>query len=135
MIQWSSAMETGVPVIDRQHKELVRQVNELVEAMRAGKGRQVVGDTLVFLGRYAQEHFETEEGLMKRFGYPGYERHRAVHEAFKRDFADLSAEYDRNPEKLALTIKVQKRVMDWLREHILRVDAEAGRYLREHGAV
>lgn len=119
--------------MDAQHKELIRQVNELLNAMRAGKGRQVIGDVLAFLGRYAEEHFATEEALMRRHEYPGYGEHKAIHEAFKRDFGALAAEYDRSPEKLSVTIQVQRRVLDWLRNHILNTDQKMGVFLREKG--
>ncbi|RMG85450.1 MAG: hypothetical protein D6708_15740 [Candidatus Dadabacteria bacterium] len=90
---------------------------------------------LAFLGKYAVEHFATEEALMQRHGYPGYAEHRAIHEAFKKDFGALAAEYDRNPEKLSVTIQVQRRVMDWLRGHILGTDQEMGAFLRGKGVV
>ncbi len=133
-LEWTPSMETGIDVVDRQHRELVDQVNRLVEAMRAGKGRQVVGDILSFLGRYAVEHFQTEERIMERGGYPDLERHRQVHEAFKKDFGALAAEYDRSPTKLSLTIEVQRRVMEWLRDHVLKMDKKAAEYLRAQSA-
>ncbi len=133
-LEWTPSMETGIDVVDRQHRELVEQVNRLVEAMRAGKGRKVVGEILSFLGRYAVEHFQTEEKIMEQGGYPDLDKHREVHEAFKKDFGELAAEYDRSPTKLSLTIEVQRRVMAWLREHILKMDMKAAEYLRAHGA-
>ncbi|GAB4256907.1 bacteriohemerythrin [Deferrisoma sp.] len=134
-MQWEAKMATGVAKVDAQHKELIRQVNEPLDAMREGKGRQIIGDVLAFLGKYAVEHFAAEEALMQRHGYPGYAEHKAIHEAFKRDFGALAAEYDRNPEKLSVTIQVQRRVMDWLRGHILGTDQEMGAFLRGKGVV
>ncbi len=134
-MQWEAKMATGIAKVDAQHKELIRQVNELLDAMREGKGRRIIGDVLAFLGKYAVEHFATEEALMQRHGYPGYAEHRAIHEAFKKDFGALAAEYDRNPEKLSVTIQVQRRVMDWLRGHILGTDQEMGAFLRGKGVV
>ncbi len=133
-LEWTPSMETGIDVVDRQHQELVRQVNRLVEAMRAGKGRKMVGEILAFLGRYAVEHFQTEEKIMEQGGYPGLDKHRRVHEAFKKDFGKLAAEYERTPAKLSLTIEVQRRVMEWLRSHILGMDQEAAAYLRGRAA-
>lgn len=132
-MQWEAKMATGIAKVDAQHKELIRQVNELMDAMKAGKGRQIIGDVLAFLGKYALEHFATEEALMQRHGYPGYAEHKAIHEAFKKDFGQLAAEYDRNPEKLSVTIQVQRRVLDWLRDHILNTDQKMGAFLREKG--
>lgn len=132
MLQWEPSMETKVSAVDQQHKELVRQVNGLIEAMKAGKGRQIIGDTLTFLGKYAVEHFGTEEALMRKHGYPGYETHKGIHEAFKADFGNLAKELD-GGAALTVTIDVQRRVLDWLKNHILQVDRELGKFLKEKG--
>lgn len=133
MFQWDPKMETGVAAIDRQHKELVRQVNELMTAMKEGRGRQMIGDVLAFLGKYAVEHFGTEEELMRKNGYPDYERHHAIHEAFKKDFGALAEELDANPVNLSLTLKVQNKVLDWLKSHILNIDSQVGSFLAAKG--
>ncbi len=133
MIQWTDRMETGVELQDRQHRELVRKVNELAAAMKAGKGREVVGDMLAFLGQYAVEHFRDEERLMKQAGYPGLAKHHAVHEAFKKDFGALVATYEAHPAKFSTAIEVQRRVLDWLRNHICGIDQDAGKYIKAHG--
>ncbi len=133
MLQWEPAMATGIGSVDRQHKDLVQQVNQLVEAMKSGKGRQVVGDLLVFLGKYAVDHFGLEESLMQRHDYPAYADHKAVHEAFKKDFGVLAGQFDAAPSSLSLTIDVQRRVTDWLRNHILNTDAKLGAFLKERG--
>jgi len=134
MIQWEPSMETRVSVIDKQHKMLVARVNELVSAMKSGKGRELIGDTLVFLGKYALDHFATEEAFMRQHGYPGYDKHKAIHEAFKQDFGSLAKEFDTGAKSLSLTVQVQHRIADWLRTHILQTDQELGRYLRAKGA-
>lgn len=133
MLQWEPAMETKVGEIDRQHKELVKQVNELVEAMKSGKGRQLVGDVLVFLGKYAVQHFGTEEALMQKHKYPQYETHKGIHEAFKQDFGKLAQEFQDGSQNLSLTIQVQQRVLDWLKKHILGTDQELAKYLKTCG--
>ena len=133
MLQWEPAMATGVGVVDRQHKELVKQVNDLVTAMKAGKGRQVVGEVLTFLGKYAVDHFSMEEGLMQKHGYPEYAEHKAIHETFKRDFGALAQQFDAAPTSLSLTIEVQRRVTEWLKDHILNTDGKVGKYLTAKG--
>ena len=134
MLKWEAAMETGIATVDRQHQELVDKVNELMTAMKEGKGREIIGDVLAFLGNYAVDHFRTEETLMDRHKYPDADKHKAIHETFKADFGRLVGEYDANPTKVSLTIEVQRRVGEWLRGHILNVDKELGKYLAEKGA-
>ena len=128
-VQWTQNMETGIGIVDEQHRELFRRIDQLLDAMRAGKGREHVGELMEFLKGYVMEHFRTEEAIWRKGGLPDFERHRAVHEAFKRDLAQLADEHARDPGKLSLTIEVQRRVMEWLREHILKVDKKAAETL------
>lgn len=134
MLRWDATMETKVATVDAQHKELVRQVNGLLDAMKAGKGKDVVADVLVFLGKYAVEHFGMEETLMKRHNYPDFQKHKAIHEAFKKDFGALAKNLDGSGAQGSLaTIEVQRRVIDWLKSHILSVDQELGKFLVAKG--
>ena len=43
LLNWSSELSVGIPKIDQQHQKLVGFLNELYDAMQAGKGRDVLG--------------------------------------------------------------------------------------------
>jgi len=129
MMQWTSNLAVGVEEIDRQHKELFKRANDLVEAMNQGKGREKVGKTLKFLEDYVVSHFGNEERYMKRFRYPDYNSHKKQHEEFKEIFAGLKQEYESKGGSSAMAIEIQKKVGSWLRNHIGRVDKELGKFL------
>jgi hemerythrin len=133
MVQWDASFETKVTAIDDQHRELVRQINVLGSALKEGKARHTIGDVLIFLGQYAVEHFATEEALMLLHGYPGHAEHKTVHQTFKTEFAELTAQVSADPLGLATTVQVRKRIMEWLKNHILKVDQQLGAFLREKG--
>ncbi len=78
-------METGITAIDDDHRQLVRHINELGQAMRRGEGRTRIGELLGFLREDADKHFAAEEKLMEDAGFPGVQEHRARHEQFRRD--------------------------------------------------
>ena len=44
--EWNDRLSVGVKSIDDQHKELVRMVNQLAEAMAKGQGKDVLGKFL-----------------------------------------------------------------------------------------
>ena len=46
LITWSSMFSVGVAEIDNQHKKLVELINQLNDAMHAGKGADVMGKVL-----------------------------------------------------------------------------------------
>jgi len=52
LITWNAALSVGVKEIDDQHKKLIDLVNQLNDAMHAGKGRDVLGAVLAELVKY-----------------------------------------------------------------------------------
>jgi hemerythrin len=133
MPEWNSSMEIGIPVLDRQHQELVNQLNELGRAMKRGRGRETISQLLAFLSHYVEDHFRVEEGLMRHHKYPGLEEQRFLHEKFKRELAAHVDDYAGNPTDHSLTVEIHGWGMNWLMDHIMNVDARFGEYARERG--
>ncbi|MCS7242499.1 MAG: bacteriohemerythrin [Candidatus Caldatribacterium sp.] len=127
---WSSNFATGIDVIDEQHKELFARTNRLLEACQEGRGREAVGETLKFLEDYVKTHFATEEGLMEKYGYPEFLDHKKLHESFTKAFMELK-EKAKEGTGLALVTQVNKTVVDWWVNHILKVDKKLGAFLGE----
>lgn len=127
---WSGNFSIGVEVIDEQHKELFARTNRLLEACQEGRGREVVGETLEFLGDYVKTHFATEEGLMEKYGYPEFATHKRLHEGFTEAFQRLKEEAAKG-SGLTLVTQVNKTIVDWWINHILKVDKKLGVFLQE----
>lgn len=79
LIAWSDKLSVQVRQFDEEHKKLIVMVNQLHDAMKEGKGKQVVGDVLNGLISYTKNHFAAEERLMKAHAYPDYEQHKKEH--------------------------------------------------------
>lgn len=73
---WDDLGSVNIERIDNQHKKLVSYLNELFEAMRAGKGNEVLEKILNALLSYTNTHFASEEKLTQTHGYPGYLFHK-----------------------------------------------------------
>jgi hemerythrin len=127
--QWTQDWAVGVDQIDRQHQELFTRINALLAAMSQGKGREEVGKTVSFLESYIDTHFRAEEKLMASRAYPSIESHKALHAAFVKDFATLKQSLATPGDATALTLQVQRRVGDWLVNHIGKVDKVLGKFL------
>ncbi len=134
MIEWNERLAVGIPRVDAQHQELVRAFNELEASMRDGRGSETVLRTLRFLGDYAVSHFGTEESLMRHHAYPGLSEHRAEHEAFRADFARILKETEGTKYRVAKTMEVSRRLLEWLLSHIGKMDKKMGAWLAERGA-
>ena len=62
---WKEKYQVGVPLIDEQHEELFKRVNNFIEIIRSGDSWQdkvqSVNETLEFMKLYVVEHFRDEE--------------------------------------------------------------------------
>jgi hemerythrin len=130
-IEWTDDLSVGVEMIDTQHKELINAVNRLTDAMWAGKGSQETGNLLSFLADYVVTHFSSEERLMAKTQFPGFEAHKEAHDRFVKEFLRTKSQYDKGEITTSLAIKVLDETWEWLRTHIRLVDKELGNFVRK----
>ncbi len=117
--QWDESMNTGDPMLDREHRDLVSLLNRVLE-ISAGPDRDVeIMHALTDMYLYAKDHFFDEEGLMLRVGYPDRERHVDLHRSFVEkakaltdDCLDGSLDFKEFADYL----------MHWLKRHIAEED-------------
>ena len=133
-IEWDPKLAVGVKLIDGQHQELFRRVNALLAAMEENRGREQVGKLLDFLKQYTVDHFGAEAKLMAQFRYPQAADHVAQHLDFVKTFLELHAEFVKTGPTAALTVKLNRTVCSWLRQHIGSTDKQLGQFLQQQGA-
>jgi hemerythrin len=131
LFNWTEAYSVNIMVIDTQHKQLVNMINALHEAMREGKGNEIMGQMVNNLATYAVRHFAEEEKYLTQHAYPGLAAHKAEHEAFKKKVGDLQKKM--GEQKFGLTMEVMNFLKDWLIKHILEVDQKYAPFLNERG--
>ena len=120
IIQWSPTLETGIDVIDQQHKRIVDYINALRIAQ--GKGdRGAVAKTIDDVIDYTQSHFGFEEALMEDAGYPLLNAHKRVHELFIRRVAVLHQRF-KSGEDIAQDL--HNVLARWLITHIQTEDRQ-----------
>jgi len=129
-ILWTEDLAVGVDKIDDQHKELFRRVQGLLDACKAGRGKDAVVDTIHFLESYVIEHFSAEENLQREVAYPEYLNHKAVHDKFLEDVAALRKSLDEEGPGLSTIATTNTMVVDWLINHIKRMDKKLGEYIK-----
>lgn len=127
-IEWSKTLATGVAWQDRQHRELFKRINTLLDAVAVGLGKEEAVRLLKFLEDYIVVHFEAEEQAMNRFNYPATLEHLARHTAFIDEVGRLRSEFATTPTS-ALVIKIQRVVIDWLIKHIGGDDKALGSFI------
>jgi hemerythrin len=128
---WDEKYSVGVKIIDQQHMRLVELLNELYEAMRSGRGKDVLQGVLDGLVDYTLSHFSTEEKLMDANSYPEKWLHKKEHTNLTRQVSELQAEY--RTGKSTLTVEVSSFLKDWLVNHIQETDKRFGAFLNGKG--
>lgn len=129
-IQWDQSLSVGIDEIDNQHKELFNRVNALLDACNQGKGKQVVGEIIDFLGDYVVTHFGAEERYMQQYNYPDYDAHKAMHDSFIDSFGQLKKKFESEGPGIQLVLQTNRTVVDWLIKHIGNTDKALGAFLK-----
>jgi len=130
-IMWQPSLATGVKEIDDQHKELFQRVNTLLEACSGGRGKDEIPGLLDFLTDYVHVHFAAEQGYMDRHGYPDAPAHKKLHAEFTKSVAAFKADLAGQGANLNLTVTINRLVVDWLVQHIGKMDKALGAFLKD----
>jgi len=133
MITITKAMETGVPKIDMQHKELISRLNTVVSMGVSSVSKEETERTLDLLEDYVIQHFKDEEELQKKSGYPKYEWHKEQHRQFVKELDKLKEEFEANGHSARFTLSLNKSIIQWIVKHIMSVDVEFGKHYQAHG--
>ncbi|OFX11936.1 MAG: hypothetical protein A2516_06375 [Alphaproteobacteria bacterium RIFOXYD12_FULL_60_8] len=128
-IVWHDKFSVGVEAFDRDHLVLLDLINRLHDAYAADKGPKILEQAFADLMAYTQSHFAGEEALMKRYGYPELEEHRAAHQEMKRDITALQARFAQTGDE-ALCLELLGYLSIWWHFHILEMDKAYADFFR-----
>lgn len=136
---WKEKYKIGVELIDGQHKELFRRVLDFIKTVQAEDPWEsklsAVKETMEFMKEYVIIHFADEENYQKEIGFPGYEKHKQIHDSFK----DEVAKYDKKLENEGYTEQtVQEfggKLMAWLINHVAGEDQKIGDFRNRGGSL
>lgn len=134
---WKEKYKIGITAIDQQHEELFRRVADFVQAIRQ-EGRweekiDKVKDTMAFLQEYVVTHFNYEEKYQQKLGYPDWEEHRRIHEAFKADVQNMAQEFAATGYHEDAVQKLAGKLLAWLINHVVAADQKMAQYVTEQG--
>ena len=129
-IEWTDDLATGVNEIDNQHKELFQRINNLLDACSHGKGKIEVKKVLSFLEDYVITHFSEEEKYMAKYDYPDGLSHKKQHSEFMENFSSIKKQFEADGPGVHIVIMTNRLIVDWLKNHIRKVDRALGSFLR-----
>lgn len=131
IITWDNSFSVGIEEFDKHHKYLVDLLNQLHDAMKAGKGNDVMGGIFKDLLEYTRYHFGAEEATFAKYGYAESSTHIAEHHNLVKQLTDLKAQFDAG--SVSLSLKLMTFLRDWLLNHIKTVDKKYSAFLQSKG--
>ena len=136
ILSWNSHFETGIDLVDAQHRYLVDLVNQ-VAPLLAKAGEAAPADLEALFGHlldYATEHFAVEETLMQQEHVDArhVERHLESHRHFSETVRQMAAAVLQGQDVSGRNLLAF--VTNWLVFHILGQDQAMARQLRRIAA-
>ncbi len=117
---WKPEYSVSVSILDAQHKKLFALAQNLHDAMRAGRGRDVLGHCLGELVDYTKTHFREEEQLLASHGYRELPEHRSQHAQLIAKISEFQAEFATG--NAMITIDLMDFISGWIAGHIKGTD-------------
>ena len=121
LIEWREEFCTGIPGVDFEHEELIKQVNSIYELIDGKADKENVIDGLGDIYGSISAHFALEEQMMEKHGYDQYKEHQANHEELLDDIRDITDEFE------AATVlddeKFKQKLNDWFQIHFKTFDS------------
>jgi len=118
--EWRDNMSVGVEEIDDQHRQLIKTMSDLNEAIIKHEAEKVLTETFARLYDYILFHFATEEKYFDQFNYEGSVEHKAAHQFFADRVMEMQEKAKIDPR--ALSLELVAFLDFWLVGHVLVMD-------------
>lgn len=125
---WQDDLNTGIEVIDNQHRRIVEMINHL-HGMHPGTERLVVAEVIDELVDYTLSHFAFEEALMEDAGYTFSHAHKRVHEIFTKRVSEYRMRFAAGED---ITGELKHMLSRWLFNHIRSDDKAYADSVKRH---
>jgi hemerythrin-like metal-binding protein len=131
-VVWNDRLRVGVPSFDDDHRRLVDLMNELYEAILAGRGRSMVDRVFDEMDASYRSHCVREEEALIRTGFPAAGEHKQEHDRIYKKIESLRAQFGEGA-LAAPSLEAMALLKDWLHEHLLNWDMKYVEHLKHRG--
>ncbi len=119
-MNWVPEYNTGIDVIDDQHKRILDYINE-INSMVGNTDHEKIKNILNHIIDYTQSHFTFEESLQEEADYKYRVPHKRVHDLFIKR---IESYRDRFEMGQAIESELHEVLSKWLINHIQHDDAD-----------
>jgi hemerythrin-like metal-binding protein len=128
IFDWDERYATGISAIDAQHQALFQSARDLHDAVATGNPGPAVARVLDHLVTYCKTHFEDEEALMGRLGFPGRPAHLEEHRKLMAQVYGLLERHATGEAEVPMELAIF--ITHWLRTHIKEFDQRLAEFSR-----
>lgn len=128
---WKPEMSVGRDQLDRDHKGIIKALNEL-SALEESQDVDKVQPVLNRLLNYTVSHFGREEAYMREIGFTRLADHERQHDQFIQKIQFFLTEY-REGRRSMLASEMAEFLRGWLVEHIMSEDKAYAAEAVSHG--
>lgn len=118
---WSADLDTGINVIDKQHRRIVDYINQLHDARTGGQEKDKIAKVIDELVDYTLSHFAFEESMQEEAAYPFLKAHKRVHDLFVTRVGQYQERFRLGED---VSEELNNLLVNWLYNHIKRDDAD-----------
>ena len=126
--EWKSQYETGIPIIDEQHRRLFMALDQIQIAVVQESTREEIRGLVQALMADTREHFATEEAIMAHHGFPDLLAHIREHEMLMEKLEELGQRFEESEHSMAMYATTF--MGGWLRHHISEGDFSYVQYMK-----
>jgi hemerythrin len=131
MITWTEEFQTGSPVLDRQHRLLIDNINLLGDQLRNPNRTKEELEFAIhlvdYLEEYANIHFKAEERCMESYRCPVQTQNLQEHERFREFIRAYKSRCEAEGFRVELLSNLHAAIRRWIEEHILKIDTQLRR--------
>lgn len=132
LLDFEENMLTGVKIIDEQHNAFFQYINAFLSCCNATESPLEIQVAFRRTVSCAKEHFNTEERLLRRIGFPEMQSHRAAHKEVQEVLAVVeeklkNGEYTQETAEFAASALTQ-----WLSNHVEHFDKKLAQATRDY---
>jgi diguanylate cyclase (GGDEF)-like protein/hemerythrin-like metal-binding protein len=119
---WRKEWESGHPVIDGEHRQLIDHCNKLAQALQVGGEWSKTFDVLAEIYALTDAHFSSEEKILRQSGYHDVEKHARIHRAILTTARRLIDEFAAGTAKPSVLVSFL--IDDFIIGHMLEEDVK-----------
>lgn len=133
IVEWRDEYSIGLEEMDNHHKRLIELLNKSYLLVMQDDQQPELSKLLFELLAYAKYHFSAEEELMREYQCINMDQHELAHLTFINKV--VTYKKDLGTGMKYLSVEIFDFIRNWLLDHILKVDAEMGKYIRSRQGV